>query len=137
MPKKNKRPGAPVVGRSGHRLGTLCFADTKPRELGPAGAATLNTLAELVAVEIERDAAARAAAAAAARVSAAGRAGAVLRALELGGCGALLVDTRGGGGGGGGGARWSVLHASADAASALGLAADGRAAEGLDFWKLF
>ena len=137
MPKKNKRPGAPVVGRSGHRLGTLCFADIKPRELGPAGAATLNTLAELVAVEIERDAAARAAAAAAARVSAAGRAGAVLRALELGGCGALLVDTRGGGGGGGGGARWSVLHASADAASALGLAADGRAAEGLDFWKLF
>ena len=142
--QKNKRPGAPVVGRSGHRLGTLCFADTKPRELGPAGAATLNTLAELVAVEIERDAAARAAAAAAARVSAAGRAGAVLRALELGGCGALLVDTRGGGGGdrgsgsgGGGGARWSVLHASADAASALGLAADGRAAEGLDFWKLF
>ena len=137
--------GAPVVSRStGHRLGTLCFADFKPRHLGPAGAATLNTLADLVAAELDRQAASAAAQRAAAALA---RAPSALRGADRVADGALLADTRSvlarveagsGGSGSSDGSTtlppWPVLHASAAAAAALGLSGAG---EGANLWSLF
>jgi hypothetical protein len=141
--------GAPVVSRSGHRLGMLCFADVKPRHLGPAGAATLNTLADLVAAELDRQAAHAAAARAAAALAVAPPA---LRGADRASEGALLVDARAvaaafaadgssgpGSGSSGSGvlpAPWPILHASAAAASSLGLP-EAAVANGRDLWAYF
>ena len=124
--------GAPVISRAGHRLGTLCIADTTPRVVSSADVATLATLADLVAVELERDAAAavssaraegrlRAASAAVAAVaatpSAASSASAALPPPPAPVGGTLLVDA---GSGNTDPSTWTVLHVSGGAAEALG-----------------
>mmetsp|Transcript_23522 Transcript_23522/g.51619 ORF Transcript_23522/g.51619 Transcript_23522/m.51619 type:complete len:903 (+) Transcript_23522:219-2927(+) len=47
--------GTPLVASNGHRLGTLCFIDTKPREFDACQAAILNNLAEMVVRHVEKD----------------------------------------------------------------------------------
>jgi len=47
--------GAPLIASNGHRLGTLCFADTKPREFDAGQATILGNLAEMVVRHIEKD----------------------------------------------------------------------------------
>lgn len=49
--------GAPLIGRGGIKLGSLCIIDVVPRTLGPAQAATLASLACLVVDQIELHAA--------------------------------------------------------------------------------
>ena len=40
--------GAPLVSSAGHRLGTLCFTDSKPRKFDAESCNVLNNLAEMV-----------------------------------------------------------------------------------------
>ncbi|KAL6763903.1 mixed lineage protein kinase [Haematococcus lacustris] len=47
--------GAPLVAANGHRLGSLCYIDTKPRELDPGQALILGNMAEMVVRHIEKD----------------------------------------------------------------------------------
>lgn len=47
--------GSPLVASNGHRLGTLCFADFKPRQFNASQCAILNNLSELVTRELEKD----------------------------------------------------------------------------------
>jgi serine/threonine protein kinase len=47
--------GAPLVGASGRRYGTLCVVDHRPRRFPPALLQTLVNFAELVVREMERD----------------------------------------------------------------------------------
>ncbi|GFR42473.1 hypothetical protein Agub_g3381 [Astrephomene gubernaculifera] len=47
--------GTPLVASNGHRIGTLCFADTKPREFDASRCVVLNNLAELVVRHLEKD----------------------------------------------------------------------------------
>ena len=45
--------GAPLIGRHGHRYGTLCVLDTKPRQLEPAQREGLQRLAHRVSANLE------------------------------------------------------------------------------------
>jgi GAF domain-containing protein len=47
--------GAPLVSSSGHRIGTLCFADSKPRVFDDASLKLLCNFSELVTRALERD----------------------------------------------------------------------------------
>ncbi|KAG2432963.1 hypothetical protein HXX76_008691 [Chlamydomonas incerta] len=47
--------GTPLIASNGHRIGTLCFADTKPREFDASRCVVLNNLAELVVRHLEKD----------------------------------------------------------------------------------
>lgn len=47
--------GAPLVASNGHRLGTLCFADSKPRDMEAHQAMVLGNFAEMVVRHIEKD----------------------------------------------------------------------------------
>eukprot|EP00955_Chlamydomonas_euryale_P062565 358413-Chlamydomonas_euryale.AAC.16 len=47
--------GAPLVASNGHRLGTLCFADVKPREFDAASCILMNNLSELVVRQLEKN----------------------------------------------------------------------------------
>ncbi|WIA44433.1 hypothetical protein OEZ86_007193 [Tetradesmus obliquus] len=47
--------GAPLVSSSGHRLGTLCFADSQPRVFDTSSLQILVNFAELVTRELEKD----------------------------------------------------------------------------------
>ncbi|GLI66067.1 hypothetical protein VaNZ11_009786 [Volvox africanus] len=47
--------GTPLLASNGHRIGTLCFADTKPREFDSSRCVVLNNLAELVVRHLEKD----------------------------------------------------------------------------------
>jgi GAF domain-containing protein len=47
--------GSPLVSSSGHRLGTLCFADSSPRVFDAASMQILVNLSEIVTRELERD----------------------------------------------------------------------------------
>jgi GAF domain-containing protein len=47
--------GTPLVASDGQRLGTLCFADMKPREFDAGQCCILNNMSELVVREIERE----------------------------------------------------------------------------------
>ncbi|MEW5300051.1 MAG: hypothetical protein WDW36_003011 [Sanguina aurantia] len=47
--------GAPLVASNGHRLGTLCIADQKPRAFDASSCQILNNMAELVVRHVERD----------------------------------------------------------------------------------
>jgi len=46
--------GAPLVASNGHRLGTLCFADVKPRVWDAGSCMIMNNLSELVVRQLER-----------------------------------------------------------------------------------
>lgn len=48
--------GEPITGAGGHRLGTLCICDVRPRHLDEAQLGTLRDLARLVEREISADA---------------------------------------------------------------------------------
>ncbi|GLC34060.1 hypothetical protein PLESTB_000832900 [Pleodorina starrii] len=47
--------GTPLIASNGHRIGTLCFADVKPREFDASRCVVLNNLAELVVRHLEKD----------------------------------------------------------------------------------
>lgn len=47
--------GAPLVSSNGHRLGTLCFADSKPRVFDDGSLQLLCNFSELVTRALERD----------------------------------------------------------------------------------
>mmetsp|Transcript_19044 Transcript_19044/g.32598 ORF Transcript_19044/g.32598 Transcript_19044/m.32598 type:complete len:905 (+) Transcript_19044:39-2753(+) len=47
--------GAPLVASNGHRLGTLCFADVKPRKFDMASCLLMNNFSELVVRQLEKD----------------------------------------------------------------------------------
>jgi GAF domain-containing protein len=47
--------GAPLVSSSGHRLGTLCFADSEPRVFDDASLKLLCNFSELVTRILEKD----------------------------------------------------------------------------------
>ncbi|KXZ51728.1 hypothetical protein GPECTOR_11g175 [Gonium pectorale] len=47
--------GTPLIASNGHRIGTLCFADTKPRDFDASRCVVLNNLAELVVRHLEKD----------------------------------------------------------------------------------
>jgi GAF domain-containing protein len=47
--------GAPLVSSTGHRLGTLCFADSQPRVFDDASLKLLCNFSELVTRALERD----------------------------------------------------------------------------------
>eukprot|EP00891_Asterochloris_glomerata_P004428 jgi/Astpho2/4428/Aster-00044 len=47
--------GTPLVASNGHRLGTLCFVDTKPRRMDAESCMILNNLSEMVVRELEKD----------------------------------------------------------------------------------
>ena len=96
--------GAPVISRGGHRLGTLCIAGTAPRSVSSADVATLATLADLVAVELERDAAAESATRAERRLRAATAAGGGgVSTAPPSRCGSSRRQSSGGSSGGGSG----------------------------------
>lgn len=46
--------GAPLIASIGHRLGTLCFADVKPRQFDAASCVVINNLSELVVRQLEK-----------------------------------------------------------------------------------
>jgi GAF domain-containing protein len=46
--------GAPLLGRAGHAIGTLCVIDTEPRELDPKQIETLQFLARQVMEKLEQ-----------------------------------------------------------------------------------
>lgn len=46
--------GAPLIASNGHRLGTLCFADVKPRQFDAASCVIMNNLSELVVRQLEK-----------------------------------------------------------------------------------
>ncbi len=47
--------GTPLIASNGHRIGTLCFADTRPRDFDASRCVVLNNLAELVVRHLEKD----------------------------------------------------------------------------------
>ncbi|KAL6751941.1 mixed lineage protein kinase [Haematococcus lacustris] len=47
--------GAPLIASNGHRLGTLCFADVKPRVFDAASCVMMNNMSELVVRQLEKD----------------------------------------------------------------------------------
>ncbi|PNH11410.1 Mitogen-activated protein kinase kinase kinase 13-A [Tetrabaena socialis] len=47
--------GTPLIASNGQRLGTLCFADVRPREFDASRYCVLNNLAELVVRHLEKD----------------------------------------------------------------------------------
>eukprot|EP00798_Chlamydomonas_sp_ICE-L_P002176 gene2176-12166_t len=47
--------GAPLIASNGHRLGTLCFVDTKPRVMDAASCMIMNNFSELVVRQLEKD----------------------------------------------------------------------------------
>lgn len=47
--------GAPLVTSSGHRLGSLCIIDRKPRELEADSCNVLINFAEIVVRELEKE----------------------------------------------------------------------------------
>ncbi len=47
--------GAPLITSSGHRLGSLCVIDRKPRELEAQSCNVLINFAEIVVRELEKD----------------------------------------------------------------------------------
>ncbi|KAG1673547.1 hypothetical protein FOA52_003847 [Chlamydomonas sp. UWO 241] len=61
--------GAPLVASNGHRLGTLCFADVKPRQFDAAQCMMMNNLSELVVRQLEKNMVIRAKAAETAALS--------------------------------------------------------------------
>ncbi|GAX81182.1 hypothetical protein CEUSTIGMA_g8615.t1 [Chlamydomonas eustigma] len=47
--------GAPLIASNGHRLGTLCFADVKPRDWDAGSCMIMNNLSELVVRQLEKN----------------------------------------------------------------------------------
>ena len=47
--------GTQLVSSKGHRLGTLCFADDKPRSFNAENCNILNNMGELIVRELERE----------------------------------------------------------------------------------
>eukprot|EP00201_Polytomella_parva_P017206 CAMPEP_0175061330 /NCGR_PEP_ID=MMETSP0052_2-20121109/13522_1 /TAXON_ID=51329 ORGANISM="Polytomella parva, Strain SAG 63-3" /NCGR_SAMPLE_ID=MMETSP0052_2 /ASSEMBLY_ACC=CAM_ASM_000194 /LENGTH=575 /DNA_ID=CAMNT_0016327167 /DNA_START=98 /DNA_END=1822 /DNA_ORIENTATION=- len=47
--------GTPLLASNGHRLGTLCFADFKPRTFDASNCMILSNLAEMVVRHVEKD----------------------------------------------------------------------------------
>mmetsp|Transcript_35206 Transcript_35206/g.78353 ORF Transcript_35206/g.78353 Transcript_35206/m.78353 type:complete len:865 (-) Transcript_35206:387-2981(-) len=47
--------GAPLIASNGHRLGTLCFADVKPRSFDAGSCMIMNNLSELVVRQLEKN----------------------------------------------------------------------------------
>lgn len=47
--------GAPLVSSTGHRLGSLCIIDNKPRQLDPESCNVLINFAEIVVRELEKE----------------------------------------------------------------------------------
>ena len=47
--------GAPLITSSGHRMGSLCIIDRKPRELEAESLNVLINFAEIVVRELEKD----------------------------------------------------------------------------------
>lgn len=47
--------GAPLVASNGHRIGSICFVDSKPRKLDAYHCQILNNFSELVVRELEKD----------------------------------------------------------------------------------
>ena len=46
--------GAPLIASNGHRLGTLCFTDVKPRAWDAGSCMIMNNLSELVVRQLEK-----------------------------------------------------------------------------------
>mmetsp|Transcript_31353 Transcript_31353/g.79990 ORF Transcript_31353/g.79990 Transcript_31353/m.79990 type:complete len:891 (-) Transcript_31353:88-2760(-) len=55
FPKVRFYCGAPLIASNGHRLGTLCFADVRPRKIDAAACVMVNNLSELVVRQLEKD----------------------------------------------------------------------------------
>eukprot|EP00879_Flechtneria_rotunda_P001352 GHRR01001502.1.p1 GENE.GHRR01001502.1~~GHRR01001502.1.p1 ORF type:complete len:1180 (+),score=462.14 GHRR01001502.1:255-3794(+) len=88
--------GSPLVSSSGHRLGTLCFADTKPRVFDAGSLQIMCNFSELVTRELEKDIALarrQAEQAAAAKADKQQQYNLVLRTIECVTSAVLLVDT--------------------------------------------
>jgi hypothetical protein len=47
--------GSPLVASNGHRLGSICFVDNKPRKMDAYHCQILNNFSELVVRELEKD----------------------------------------------------------------------------------
>lgn len=100
--------GSPILGGNRHRLGTLCFVDSKPRNFGAEQLMILANLAEMVGRELERGAALHA--------QAKSQRAFMSRALECFTTAVAFVDVCAPG--------WRIMHSSPSFAQAAGLSPD-------------
>uniref|UniRef100_A0A383VAX6 GAF domain-containing protein n=1 Tax=Tetradesmus obliquus TaxID=3088 RepID=A0A383VAX6_TETOB len=99
--------GAPLVSSSGHRLGTLCFADSQPRVFDTSSLQILVNFAELVTRELEKDislAKQQLAQASSSKAERAAQYKLMLRTLDCVTSAVLLVDTSK--------PDWTIVHAN-------------------------
>lgn len=111
--------GTPLMGSNGHRLGTLCFVDDKPRKMEAHECIILSNLAEMVVRELERDLALQAAKKSNDRL--------MLRALDCFEQGVCFVDTAP--------VKWQAMHSNAVLAEKVGVPQEEFAKQ--LFWDLF